>query len=146
MREDDRRYRQMGYKDSGRDRRDLRPAARPPTNDAPRPSGMLPSRSVSRCGACGTLLPPLAEPGAVCPQCRTPIHACRQCAHLDPGRRFECAQPITERIVDKDARNECPVFALRVTIERDASGGTASVVPAPRPDDARRAFDNLFKK
>jgi hypothetical protein len=143
---EDRRYRQMGYKDSDRDRRDGRPAPRTPGSDGPRPPGMLPTRSVSRCGACGTLLPPLTEPSAVCPQCRTPLHACRQCAHFDPGRRFECAQPVTERIADKDARNECAHFALRVTIERDASGGGGTASPPPRPDDARRAFDNLFKR
>ena len=58
----------------------------------------------------------------------------------EPGRRFECARPIAERVADKSARNECPEFSLRVTVERDASPD------GPRPDDARRAFGNLFKK
>jgi hypothetical protein len=107
---------------------------------------MLPSHAVSRCGACGTLVPPLTEPGAVCPQCRAALHACNQCAHFDPGRRFECAQPVTERIADKDGRNECAHYALRVTIERDTSSGAGGASAPPRPDDARRAFDNLFKK
>ncbi len=98
------------------------------------------SRTVSRCAACGTLLPPLTDPAAACPQCRAALYACKQCTHFDPGRRFECAQPVPERIADKSARNECAHFALRVTIERDVSPGS------PRPDDARRGFDNLFKK
>jgi hypothetical protein len=75
-----------------------------------------------------------------CPSCRAAIHACRQCAHFDTSQRFQCAQPIPERIEDKTARNDCASFALRVSIERNASpDGT-------RPADIRRAFDNLFKK
>jgi hypothetical protein len=75
-----------------------------------------------------------------CPNCRAAIHACRQCTHFDPARRFECAQPIAERLADKAAHNECPVFSLRVTVERDASPDST------RPGDIRRGFDNLFKK
>ena len=45
-----------------------------------------------------------------------------------------------ERLEDKRARNECGVFSLLVTVERDTSSGSM------RPDDARRAFGNLFKK
>jgi hypothetical protein len=47
---------------------------------------------------------------------------------------------VPERISDKGARNECAFFSLQVTVERDTSSGTA------RPEDARRAFENLFKK
>jgi hypothetical protein len=49
-------------------------------------------------------------------------------------------KPIKERIGKKDARNECGLFSISVRVEKQTStGGTA------RPDDARRAFDNLFK-
>jgi hypothetical protein len=100
---------------------------------------MLASRTLSRCGACGAVLPIANSTLEQCPACRAAIHACRQCAHLDPGRRFECARPVPERIADKTARNECGEFSLRVTVERDASPD------GPRPGDARRAFGNLFK-
>jgi hypothetical protein len=98
------------------------------------------SRTVSRCGECGTLLPPLTDPAGACPQCQLALHSCKQCSHFDPGRRFGCTEPIPERIADKRAANACPVFSLRVTVEREVSSG------ATRPDDARRAFDHLFKK
>jgi hypothetical protein len=131
----DRKYRQQGYR--GQDP-DPRRRERPPA-DAPR-GGMLAQRTVSRCGACGELLPIATASLVQCPSCRAAIHACRQCAHFDTGRRFECAQPIPERVADKNAGNECAAFSLRVSIERDASpDGT-------RPSDIRRAFDNLFKK
>ena len=50
-------------------------------------------------------------------------------------------QPITERILRKDARNECSFYQIRVTREKETSP-PASL----RPNDARQAFENLFKK
>jgi hypothetical protein len=43
-------------------------------------------------------------------------------------------------VADKNARNDCASFSLRVTVERDASPDST------RPGDIRRGFDNLFKK
>jgi len=101
---------------------------------------MLAKRTVSRCGACGAVLPVATAALEECPNCRAAIRACRQCAHFDTSRRFECEEPIPERIADKNARNSCTVFSLRVTVERDASPDST------RPGDIRRGFDNLFKK
>jgi hypothetical protein len=101
---------------------------------------MLAQQSVSRCGACGERFPIATASLEQCPSCRAAIHACRQCSHFDTGRRFECAQPIPERIADKQARNECAAFSLRVSVELNATPDGA------RPADIRRAFDDLFKK
>jgi predicted RNA-binding Zn-ribbon protein involved in translation (DUF1610 family) len=101
---------------------------------------MLAQRTVSRCGACGALLPIATASLERCPSCQAAIHACRQCSHFDTSQRFECTQPIPERLVDKSARNDCAMFSLRVTVERDASPDST------RPADIRRAFANLFKK
>ena len=118
----DRKYRHQGYR--SQDAGPRRPSPSPP--DGPRSGGMLAKRTVSRCGAC--------------PHGRADLHACRQCGHFDPGQRFECGQPIPERVADKNVRNECGSFSLRVTIERDASPDST------RPGDIRRGFDDLFKK
>ena len=132
----DRKYRQQGYRPQ-----DAQPRRRePPAADAPRGGGMLAQRTVSRCGACGAVLPIATATLEQCPHCRAPIHACRQCTHFDTGRRFECAEPIPERVADKNARNDCASFSLRVTVERNASPDST------RPGDIRRGFDNLFKK
>ncbi|HXH81333.1 MAG TPA: hypothetical protein VNN07_00225 [Candidatus Tectomicrobia bacterium] len=133
----DRRYRQQGY------RSEPSPPRRPPAppGPAPRGGGMLAQRTISRCAACGVVLPVATSTLEQCPNCRAAIHACRQCTHFDPGRRFECDEPIPARLADKSARNDCPLFSLRATVERDASPDSAV-----RPADARRAFDNLFKK
>ncbi|HSE92326.1 MAG TPA: hypothetical protein VLF19_03400 [Methylomirabilota bacterium] len=134
----DRRYRQQGYRQSDAAKRE--PPRRPPSADTPRSGPMLGQRALSRCAACGAVLPIATSALEQCPSCRAAIHACRQCTHFEPGRRFECARPIPERITDKSTRNECAEFSLRVTVERDASPD------GPRPGDARRAFGDLFKK
>jgi hypothetical protein len=133
----DRKYRQQGYRGGGGGGKPER------RDEPPRPGGtfgILKSRATSRCAECGTVLPITADSLTQCPQCRAALHACRQCAHFDSARRFECAQPISERVADKRAANDCTLFALMVTVERDTSGGTV------RPEDARRTFGNLFKK
>jgi hypothetical protein len=55
------------------------------------------------------------------------------------------------RISPKDQANECTFFNPRVTVARDATpsgnNNASPVAPAPRSsNDARAAFDNLFKK
>ena len=130
----DRRYRQPGYKSTGPGQGRREPA--PPSQ----PSGTLKNRPLSRCAACGAVLPITADSLTQCPSCRVERHACRQCAHFETSRRFECSQPITARVADKNTRNDCPLFSLRVTVERDTSSGSI------RPDDARRGFGTLFKK
>lgn len=137
----ERKYRQQGYRDQGPPAsRPRPPAARPSPAEAPRGGGMLERRTVSRCGACGSILPVATATLERCPSCQAAIRACRQCAHFDTGRRFECTQPLIERVADKSARNDCTAFTLRVTVERDASPDSAP------PSEVRRAFDNLFKK
>jgi hypothetical protein len=132
----DRKYRQQGYRSPGAEPRGRE---RPPPGEPPR-GGMLASRTVSRCGACGDLLPIATASLEQCPSCRAAIHACRQCAHFDTSQRFQCTEPIPERLEDKAARNDCASFALRVSVEKNASPDGKSAA------EIRRAFDNLFKK
>ena len=98
------------------------------------------TRTVSRCAECGTLLQNLTDPVGVCPKCGFALHACKQCEHFDPSNRFECTQPIPARVSPKDKLNNCPLYSIRVMIEKETSSK-----PSQRPNDARAAFDNLFK-
>lgn len=132
----DRKYRQQGYRSQDPEPRRREPSA---SGDSRR-RGMLAQRTVSRCGACGVVLPIATASLEQCPSCRAPIHACRQCSRFDTSRRFECTEPIPERVADKQARNDCGAFSLRVSVERDTAPDGA------RPADLRRAFDDLFKK
>ena len=137
---DDRKYRQQGYRSQRIRDTDRGPAPPRPQSDVPRPGSMLDKHTVSRCAACGAVLPIANATLAECPQCRAAIHACAQCESFDTSRRFECTQPIIARVADKNARNECDGFSLRVTVERDASPDST------RPADLKRGWDNLFKK
>ncbi|HZE87962.1 MAG TPA: hypothetical protein VE404_00370 [Verrucomicrobiae bacterium] len=137
----DRKYKQKGYQDSGGGgTREKRPASTPRDRSEPRPVEKPRTRTVSRCTECGAML---ASGGAdgVCAGCGVEIHACTQCGFFDPGVRFQCSKPVTEAVADKRGRNECELFELRASFERDIS----TAAPA-RPPDARKGFDDLFKK
>lgn len=137
----DRKYRQHGYQDSGE--KQSRPASdRPARKDTfgPRPVNMPGTHEVSRCAQCGTLLTAVSEPVAQCAKCGFELHSCKQCTYFDPSKRFECMQPVTERVTKKDARNDCRFYAISVRVEKQTSTGSAS-----KPTDARKAFDDLFK-
>jgi hypothetical protein len=143
----DRKYRQRGYQDSGGGPKKEfeKPAGSNKENKrdntfGPRPINMPGTRTVSRCAECGALLQNLSDPVGQCPKCGFDLHACKQCEHFDPSSRFECNQPVPARISPKDKRNDCPFYSIRVMIEKETSSKGSR-----RPNDARAAFDNLFK-
>ncbi len=133
-----RKYRQQGYQEQDRDRPDKERTRKRPETFGPRTPNMPGRRSVARCAGCGAVLPAGLDPQGKCPRCGFELHSCKQCAHFDSSSRFECTQPIPQRIPRKDARNNCTFYAIRTTVERETS--------TSRPMDARQAFENLFKK
>jgi predicted RNA-binding Zn-ribbon protein involved in translation (DUF1610 family) len=136
----DRKYRQPGYQDRGEDRSQPR-QEKPKPKDmtfGPRTINMAPTRTVSRCAQCGVVLPALGDLAGQCPKCGFELHSCKQCTHFDPASRFECRQPVPQRVARKDTRNDCQFFSIKVAVEKET--GSA------RADDARRAFENLFRK
>ena len=141
----DRKYRQRGYQDSGSEPKQRMekqsPAARRDNTFGPRPLNMPGTRTVSRCAECGAILENLSETFGQCPKCGFELHSCKQCEHFDPSSRFECNQPIPERISPKDKRINCTFFSIRVRLEKETSSKQAQ-----KPNDARQAFENLFKK
>ena len=79
------------------------------------------------------------------------MHSCKQCVHFDTGEQFECTQPIAEHVPKKDAKNGCTFFEFRMTVEKDTSPvnyatHAPAAAPVAKPNDARAAFENLFKK
>lgn len=136
------KYRQPGYMDNYRDEpQKQRPKPKPQENTfGPRPLNMPEARTVSRCAECGTIIPVMEVADGKCPRCGFELHSCKQCLHFDPSSRYECRQPVPERVARKDVRNTCTFYAIRTTVERTTSNS------APRADDARKAFENLFKK
>lgn len=163
--EEDRKYKQRGYMDD-RESNGHR-------TDKPRPQGpklpldvtgprlprMVQSVTASRCFNCSVTLPADIDfKAGTCPKCNAALHCCKQCAHFEPSTRFQCLKPVPVRIAVKDAANQCELFKPRVTVAREASQGANGSnghangnglpkVQEPRtPNDARAAFDNLFRK
>jgi hypothetical protein len=139
----DRKYRQRGYQDRSDDKTEKREGVRPKPKDmtfGPRFIQMPGTRTVSRCANCGELLQSLSEPLGQCPKCKADLHACKQCTYFDPGSRFECTQPVPDRVADKILANNCQFFSLRQKVEKETSVATGNV------NDARAAFERLFKK
>jgi hypothetical protein len=111
--------------------------------------------AAARCFNCSTALPPDTDFSGTCPKCNAELHCCKQCTHFEPSTRFQCLKPIPVRIAAKDKANECTLFSPRVTVAREGTNNNAASAappvnagpPAPRnPEDARNAFDKLFKK
>jgi hypothetical protein len=150
--DDDRKYRQNGYMDSGREQAGRRP---PLDVTGPRLPRMVQAVAAARCYNCATAIPEGIEFTGNCPKCNAALHCCKQCAHFEPSTRFQCLKPIPVRIAAKDQANECELFKARVTVARDSalaspsqgSGMATPNVAEPRnATDARAAFDNLFRK
>jgi len=156
----DRKYRQRGYQDTDRpdprsDRngsdRPRQPGLRPPLDvTGPRLPRLVQAVTASRCYNCATQLPNGTAYSGNCPKCGAALHCCKQCSHFEPSTRFQCLKPIPVRIAVKDLTNECELFKPRVTVARDAAPANHHPTAIPQgnrsPNDARAAFDNLFKK
>ena len=142
----DRKYRQRGYQDSGTSESTPRPAQpkpkRPDMTYGPRPLNMPGARTVSRCAMCGAVLPAGTDLTGDCPKCGLALHSCKMCNHFDPGSRMECRQQIFHRISPKDKRNFCELYTIKQSVERETSSTPGPVTAS----DARKAFEDLFKK
>ena len=108
---------------------------------APKTFNMPGFREVVRCARCGHELTVATawSPDGTCARCGTALHTCAQCVHFDTSAAFECQQPVRARVSPKDARNECPSYEPRTTVERETGSASSG------PTSARQAFDDLFK-
>ena len=140
-----RKYRQRGYQDDDGDR-DRAPKHEEKSERGPREGygpreprkiNMPGFREVLKCTRCGTAISTPIAGDSQCPKCASDLHSCAQCAWFDTGRRYECSQPVPDRVSPKDARNTCSYFGGRVTVERETR--------STGPPSARQAFNDLFK-
>ena len=138
----DRKYRQRGYKDTAKDKERL-PKQAPAQKGEIRTPRMPAFKEVTRCALCGTGVN--IDLGGVavdarCTKCNSDLHSCKNCINFDPGARFQCRKPVTERVVKKDLGNNCELFEPKKTIERETTTAPTDL------NDPRAAFDRLFKK
>jgi hypothetical protein len=156
----DRKNRPRGYRDAETHDTKQRPHARKPPQGGPRADQfgprtprMVGTVTRARCSNCGAVLTSGFDANGQCPKCSFELHSCKQCRFFDSGAQFECTQPIPERITPKDAKNNCTFYEFRTTVEKDTAptsyaqkGTNSSAPPPPRHNDARQAFEDLFKK
>ena len=134
-----RKYSQRGYQDDEpRERRG--PSAPRERREGPRGRGLgAPTGEIFRCRDCGTE----HDPGTItadsqCRKCGVSLHSCVQCRHFDTSARFECRQPITERVASKTKANDCGLFEPKAAQELGQGNRSEA-------RDVRSAFDALFK-
>lgn len=73
-----------------------------------------------------------------CAQCGSDLHCCRNCTFYDATAPRECREPVADPVRYKDRANFCDYFDPRAAASGDKKAGTH--------EDARKAWDNLFKK
>ena len=138
-----RKYRQRGYQDDEPDRQPQREENRERGprrgygSREPRKVNMPGFREVLKCARCGTGITTPIAVDSRCSKCNSDLHSCAQCTWFDTSSRFECGQPISDRVTPKDTRNTCTFFEGRVTVERETRSAG--------PRSTRQAFDDLFK-
>jgi hypothetical protein len=151
----DRKYRHRGYQDSGAGSGSSSGGSRPPQTPrepmhqrmegAPRgrtAGGFGPE--VFKCNGCGQLRHGLDDltHDETCMKCGADMHICGNCRFFDTTTMWECRENIPVRVVGKHARNECASFQPKVVRDLSADKSSKPVIP----DDARKAFEALFKK
>jgi hypothetical protein len=148
----ERKYKQRGYQDDGpRDRGASRPQGerKPPeprspgrqfqSASGPKTPNLMASHEVFKCARCGNKLGMPVGPDDRCNRCGVAVHSCVNCMSFDTSSRWACSQPaLPARVEPKDELNRCAYFAGRTTVERQTSTQVA-------PNNARQAFDDLFK-
>jgi hypothetical protein len=152
----DRKYKHRGYQDSGggfgsntgnNQRREPRvyEPQRERLEDAPRgrtAGGFGPD--AFKCNKCGQIRHSLGEltNEDACHGCGADLHTCGNCRFFDTTTLWECRENIPVRVVGKHARNECAFFQPKIVKDLAHDKGTKPM----SENDARKAFDALFKK
>lgn len=153
---DDRKYKHRGYQDGGggggySGQKTPRPQGPRPDpqrqrlEDAPRgrtAGGFGPD--AFKCNKCSQIRHSLGEMTRddVCAGCGADLHTCGNCRFFDATTLWECRENITVRVVGKHTKNECTLFQPKIVKDLAAGKGKQPM----SENDARKAFDALFKK
>jgi hypothetical protein len=83
---------------------------------------------------------------SVCPNCRSDLHACKNCRFFDRAVHNQCRETQAEWVADKEKANFCDyfVFADRTPLTHADRPGAA--MAGKGPEAARKRLDELFKK
>jgi hypothetical protein len=153
----DRKYKHKGYQDggsygshSGGDR-SPRPQGPRPEPQRQRLEGAPRGRTAGgfgpeafKCKQCGQIRQSLVELtfDDTCLKCGADLHTCGNCRFFDTTTMWECRENIPARVPNKHLKNDCTFFQPKIV--RDLAADKGKKIQTP--DDARKAFDALFKK
>ncbi len=152
----DRKYKHKGYQAGGcygnqSGGGDKKPQGPRPESQRQRIEGAPRGRTAGgfgpeafKCNQCGQLRQNLGvlTHDETCLKCAADLHTCGNCRFFDTTTMWECRENIPARIANKHGRNECANFSPKIV--RDLAADKAGKLQSP--DDARKAFDALFKK
>ncbi|HJQ35800.1 MAG TPA: hypothetical protein VKB93_01545 [Thermoanaerobaculia bacterium] len=153
---DDRKYKHKGYQDGGGysysgGQQNQRPQGPRPDGPKQRLEGAPRGRTAGgfgpeafKCNRCGELRHSLGEMtfDEACPKCAADLHTCGNCRFFDTTTLWECRENIPARVSGKHSRNECTFWTPKIVT--DLAADKRSMPQSV--DDARKAFDALFKK
>lgn len=154
----DRKYKHRGYQDGGGysshstgGGQSQRPQGPRPDFPKQRLEGAPRGRTAGgfgpeafKCNRCGELRHSIGDLTFedVCLKCGADLHTCGNCRFFDTTTTWECRENIPARVAGKHAKNECTFFQPKIVKDLSADKGKQPQTP----DDARKAFDALFKK
>lgn len=76
-----------------------------------------------------------------CPRCGSDLRCCLNCRFYDISSYNDCAEPMAERVLEKDRGNFCDYFAPGATDSRSPDAS-----PASSPSDRLSELEKLFRK
>ena len=157
----DRKYRHRGYQDGGGgggysshgsgNGQTQRPQGPRPDMPKARLEGAPRGRTAGgfgpeafKCNRCGELRHSLGDMTFedACLKCGADLHTCGNCRFFDTTTLWECRENIPKRVSGKHSKNECTFFQPKIVKDLAADKGKMPQTP----EDARKAFDALFKK
>ncbi len=158
MKVSDRKYKHRGYQDGGGysshstgGGQSQRPQGPRPDFPKQRLEGAPRGRTAGgfgpeafKCNRCGELRHSIGDLTFedVCLKCGADLHTCGNCRFFDTTTTWECRENIPARVAGKHVKNECTFFQPKIVKDLSADKGKQPQTP----DDARKAFDALFKK
>ena len=75
---------------------------------------------------------------ATCPHCKGDLHICLNCRFYSETAHNKCLEPKAEFQRSRDKANFCDYFVFKE--------GKGSTVSASEKEDARKKFEDLFRK
>ena len=74
----------------------------------------------------------------LCPRCNGELRCCLNCRFYDISSYNDCAEPMAERVLEKDRANFCDYFAARLVAGVGTQAGGSS--------DRMSELEKLFRK